>query len=179
MQRLIGAIVKANTENDQQARLLAKVRAELPARRQHGPLWYEDESEWRFLRSGVQVWYCPRDHFVDFDSSNLRNLTLPWSEDRIAEVEDGDDLNTVELVQWQRAMADHNVSSSDPAFVADIVPLSAISASIIEEGVAVFLSGTGNAPEDRPFLQGAFRDQAEAIKHLRSTGAALAATKPV
>lgn len=71
-----------------------------------------DEEQWSFLfrtEGSLGLIYCPWSAVEDWEfDGDLDGLELPWSDERIEEIEEGDDPTEAELTEWRRARGREN-----------------------------------------------------------------------
>ncbi|MGI6856309.1 hypothetical protein [Mesorhizobium sp. 1B3] len=132
-----------------------------------------DEEQWSFLfrtEGSLGLVYCPWSVLEDYEfDGDLDGLELPWSDERIEEIEEGDDPTEAELAEWRRATGRQLADHSEWAVPAWIVPI-----RLDEQvaGYALFLClGEG---EDEPHLEGIHETVAEARSALAAQGAVAA-----
>jgi hypothetical protein len=128
----------------------------------------DHEEQWSFLfrtEGAVSYMFFPLSGLDDWEfDGDLDGLDIPWSAKRIEEIEDGADLNDVELEQWRWAKCLALADGTDWTWIAWLVPLK-IENQIA--GYAAFLC----APEDAPSLHGVFQTKDEAEQALSKEGA--------
>jgi hypothetical protein len=129
-----------------------------------------DEEQWSFLfrtEGSLGLVYCPWPVLDDWEfDGDLDGLELPWSDERIEEIEEGDDPTEAELAEWRRAKCRQLADGSDWAVPAWIVPL-----WLNEQvaGYALFLCLGDD--DDQPHLEGIHETVAEARAALAAQGA--------
>lgn len=130
-----------------------------------------DDEQWSYLfrtKGSLELVYCPWSVVEDWEfDGDLDGLELPWSDERINEIEDGDDPTDAELQEWRRATCRQLADGSDWAVPAWIVP---VEVDQQVAGYALFLSI--DADEDsEPHLEGIYDTIVEAKSALAALGA--------
>ncbi|MER9580474.1 hypothetical protein [Mesorhizobium sp. M0276] len=126
----------------------------------------DDEERWPFLfqtEGAVGYLFCPFPEVEAFDG-DLEGLNLAWKPERVAQIDDGGDLTSVEFAEWQRAYCDQQVvAGADSVWPVWIVPIRLEGQTA---GYATFLS-----QHDDPTLGGVYETVEQAEAALSGQGA--------
>jgi hypothetical protein len=128
----------------------------------------DDEERWSFLfrtEGAVSYNFFPL-HALDgweFDG-DLDGLDLPWTAERMEEIEAGAALDEVELEQWRWAKCRALADGTDWTWVAWLVPLR------VENEIAGYAAFLCSPEDNDPSLHGVFETQDEAEQALSGAG---------
>ncbi|RVC79881.1 hypothetical protein EN745_14680 [Mesorhizobium sp. M4A.F.Ca.ET.022.05.2.1] len=126
----------------------------------HAASTRNDEERWSFAfktPGAVGYFFCPFSAVEEFDG-DLEGLNLSWEPERVAQIEDGEDLTPEEFGEWRRAYRDQQVKAgADDVWPVWIVP--------IRLGGLIAAYATFLSQHDDPTLGGVHEtiEQAEAV----------------
>jgi hypothetical protein len=126
------------------------------------------DDEWSYAWTGpgrVNLSFCRWSEHDEFDGT-VRGLSLPWTEERLNEIERGADPNETELRQWREAMCRQTADAGE----ANIVWIAPVPDENPPEAFAMFMWHYGGAAGDPPWFEGVFESIAEAKAHLAAEG---------